>query len=232
MRYRCAVIDDDGRRQRDLRLILGRHHWLRLLDICVRRYRPANSVIFQQGEPGGCVVMISSGRVRVVVRDGSGAEILVALRGPGDVIGEMAREPRVPRSATVTTVDDCVTHVVPAERFHDHLRRHGLVPAYHDYVASKVSEASAGTLQAARFTALRRVAGLLWQYVVLTERASGEGLRVPFTQEQIARDLGLVRSTVAAQLATLRRVGVLSEGRSLVIGDADALEAVARGDAM
>jgi len=59
--------------------------------------------------------------------------------------------------------------------------------------------------------------------VRLAPRTASDPMRVPFTQEELATSLGLARSTVAEQLAVLRRSGALASGRPLVVADLELL---------
>ncbi|MEU4800836.1 Crp/Fnr family transcriptional regulator [Actinosynnema sp. NPDC023587] len=67
-----------------------------------RRVRyAAGEHLMRQGEPGDCVLLVESGRVKVVVRDGSGHERLLGIRGGGELLGEMSCVDDGPRSASV-----------------------------------------------------------------------------------------------------------------------------------
>jgi CRP-like cAMP-binding protein len=61
---------------------------------------PTGHVICQKGDPGDCVYVIASGRVRV--HDG---ERTLAILGKRDVFGEMAVLDAEPRSASVTAME-------------------------------------------------------------------------------------------------------------------------------
>src|SRR4051812_45120814 len=63
-------------------------------------YRPAVTV-FHEGDDAGPVVVLLSGRVKVATI-GAGREAIVAVRGPGELIGELSAIDGGPRSATVT----------------------------------------------------------------------------------------------------------------------------------
>lgn len=74
---------------------------------------PAGQVLMRQGDRGSEMFVLASGRVRVE-RDGQ----VLAERGPGDVIGEIALLSEGPRTATVTTVDPARLLVVAHREFH------------------------------------------------------------------------------------------------------------------
>ncbi len=66
-----------------------------------RSYRPGE-VIFRQGDDGATMILILSGSVEIL-KDG----IVIARRGPGEFIGEMALVEDTPRFATVVAQTDC-----------------------------------------------------------------------------------------------------------------------------
>ena len=57
-------------------------------------------VITRQGEDGNCMFVIQSGEVEIV-READGREVQLAVRGEGEVFGEMAIFERHVRMATV-----------------------------------------------------------------------------------------------------------------------------------
>ena len=85
--------------------------------------RPAGSVLFRQGEPGGAMYLIEGGRVRIHLRDEDGDEVPLAERAAGDFFGEMAILDGKPRSAAATVLDDARLAVLSREHFHAFLRR-------------------------------------------------------------------------------------------------------------
>lgn len=67
------------------------------------KYGP-RSVLVHQDEPSTHVVIILAGWTKVTRSTANGYEALLALRGPGDVVGEGSAVSGRPRSATVTTL--------------------------------------------------------------------------------------------------------------------------------
>lgn len=60
-------------------------------------------IIIRQGDIGDCMYVIQEGQVEVFVVQG-GQEVRLALRGEGDVFGEMAIFEKEKRSATIRAV--------------------------------------------------------------------------------------------------------------------------------
>lgn len=68
---------------------------------------PRGSLIMRQGEIGRDIYIVFSGRVGVFKENGGAAPLLLAMLGVGAVIGEIALLKELPRTATVTTIEDC-----------------------------------------------------------------------------------------------------------------------------
>jgi CRP/FNR family transcriptional regulator, cyclic AMP receptor protein len=78
----------------------------------------------RQGEPGGFVYTLVSGLVKVTRDEINGTRLLLAVRGPGEVIGDVSVLDGGLRSATVTTLDRCETVGLPAGRFRELMTIH------------------------------------------------------------------------------------------------------------
>ena len=86
------------------------------------RYSPG-SVLISQGEKGLGLFIITKGTVRITRANGpGGAEELLATAGMADIVGEMALLDDLPRSATVTAVDEVSVLVLPKGEFRMILR--------------------------------------------------------------------------------------------------------------
>lgn len=82
---------------------------------------PAGETIFREGSLGGCAYVIGSGLVEILVSR-NGGEMLLARRGPGEVLGEMAMIDERPRSATARAVEDCELIRISREQIHNRIR--------------------------------------------------------------------------------------------------------------
>ncbi len=79
------------------------------LDWLFQRTEPvsirAGDVLIQEGGPGDALFIVVDGEFEITKRSGQ-HDIVIALRAPGEVIGEMALLEPVPRSATVRALRD------------------------------------------------------------------------------------------------------------------------------
>lgn len=77
-----------------------------LLSFLLKEERcPAGTVIFREGDGGRTVYLIRAGQI-VAVRGDLKSPAILGIRGPGEVIGEMALLEHRPRSASVIALDD------------------------------------------------------------------------------------------------------------------------------
>jgi len=92
---------------------------------CRERTYSAGTPLIKQGDTGVGLYILTKGRVRVTQEQGPDrAEKVLGVNGPGDVFGEMALLDDLPRSATVTAIDDVTALLLPVWEFRTTLRNH------------------------------------------------------------------------------------------------------------
>ncbi|NEE37495.1 cyclic nucleotide-binding domain-containing protein, partial [Streptomyces sp. SID7982] len=88
--------------------------------------RPAGKTLLWQGTEGTQVLALLDGLVKVVRTDRDGRKRLLAFRGPGEILGEMALRPGDVRLADVQAMSMCKVSVIPADDFRRLAREHKL----------------------------------------------------------------------------------------------------------
>lgn len=73
-------------------------------------------IIVKQGEPGDCMYIIQEGVVEVINETERG-EVRLALRGKGEIVGEMAIFEGKPRSATIRALGDARVLTIDKKNF-------------------------------------------------------------------------------------------------------------------
>src|SRR5210317_1367296 len=76
------------------------------------------TTIFRQGDPGGSMYVIRTGKVRVL-KESHGRQRVVTILGPGDFFGEMAVVTGRPRSATAEVIEEAELLKVPADKLQE-----------------------------------------------------------------------------------------------------------------
>jgi CRP/FNR family transcriptional regulator, cyclic AMP receptor protein len=161
-------------------------------------------VLFSAGDPGDTVIVVVSGRVKVVVRSADGGELTLAVVRPGGVLGEVSAADGGPRSADAEVLEDCRLLFIPAGVVRGLC---GRVPAVALALAGSVAASLRRLTEAASdlvFLDLpRRVAKVL-----LSQPRGEDGVIGPkMTQEQLARQVGGTRQSVNAALRGFERRG-------------------------
>ncbi len=89
-----------------------------------RKYSPGSTLI-KQGDSGVGLYVIISGHVKTTLaKNPDRAEVDLGTSGPGSVLGEMALLDDLPRSATITAVDDVTALLLPVWEFRTTIRSH------------------------------------------------------------------------------------------------------------
>ena len=92
---------------------------------CQERKYSAGSTLIKQGDTGVGLYVIVSGHVKTTqAKNPDRAEVDLGTYGPGNVLGEMALLDDLPRSATVTAVDDVTALLLPVWEFRATVRDH------------------------------------------------------------------------------------------------------------
>jgi CRP/FNR family cyclic AMP-dependent transcriptional regulator len=96
-----------------------------LAESCQERKYSAGTRLISQGDTGVGLYIITSGKVHITHSSGPGQpEEDLGTAGAGDVLGEIALLDDLPRSATITAVEDVTALLLPVWEFRTVLRNH------------------------------------------------------------------------------------------------------------
>jgi CRP/FNR family transcriptional regulator, cyclic AMP receptor protein len=86
--------------------------------------------IFLEGTPGECAYIIESGSVEVSKTKSNGQVISLGTLYGKDLFGELGLIDGLPRTATVTAIEDCTVSILTQEAFNSLARRNpqSLIP--------------------------------------------------------------------------------------------------------
>ena len=183
-----------------------------LLDGGLRRTFAADEILIREGDPADFLHVIVSGWVRVSTVLPDGRELVYALRGPGDVLGELAALHGWDRTASVRSLKPITAVQLTAAQFQACLRSRpeigiGLIKT----LAVRLRESELARVGTVSLDVSHRVARHLAG--LMAER----GAAIEFTQEEIANQLGASRRAVARAMAMLRERGVITTGRRRIV---------------
>lgn len=178
------------------------------------------------------MAVVLEGRVKVVRLTDSGAATLLAVRGPGELLGELSALDGRPRSATVTALESGRLLIIAAERFRQWLSGHP-VPTVQllTVLAGRLREADRARAVFATTDVGSRLAQRLLELAATYGVPEGDTLRIdlPVTQHELAGWVGGSREAVAKAMHRMRARGVVGTGRrSVTVLDVDSLRRLAR----
>ncbi|MGR4882954.1 Crp/Fnr family transcriptional regulator [Streptomyces sp. LARHCF249] len=188
--------------------------------------------LMHQHEPSSHILLVLHGWTKVTAVAPNGYQALLALRGPGDILGESAALTRRVRSATVTALEPVRAVAVDHDSFRAFL---AACPAAALQLLALTSDrtraADQRRLEFASLSVRERLAVLLLDLSRTHGRPGPTGveLSVPLTKEELAGAVGASREMVQRELRELRERGVVITGRrTLVIVRPDVLRRIAQ----
>jgi CRP-like cAMP-binding protein len=191
----------------------------------------ANAVLFHEGDPSRHVALIERGWVKVTATSRRGWEALLAIRGAGDILGELSAVDGRPRLATVRGLTQVEATVITAERLHSCMTtRPEIAMALLRHLAASLREADGRRAEYGASNGDSRLATLLLELVERHGIPAPEGMLIdlPLTQQDLAASVGVSREVVARTLRVLRsRRIVLTSRRRIVVARPDLLQSLA-----
>jgi CRP/FNR family transcriptional regulator, cyclic AMP receptor protein len=203
-----------------------------LLGPGLRQTFARDDLLMHQGDPTDHVYVLRSGWVRITVTSPDGHEVLLALRGPGDMIGELAAIQHWPRMGTVRALERVDAVLLSGQQFVASLyARPGIAIGVIKMLAERLLEAETMRVSSATLDVSQRVAAYLLQLADRHGIAGRDGIIItmPLTQQDLANSVGASRRAVARSMAVLRsRHVVLTARKRIVVARPDVLSSFAR----
>lgn len=187
----------------------------------IRAFR-RGQVVFTAGDPGDTLVVVVSGRVKVVLHSADGGELTLTMVGPGEVLGDISVADGGPRSTDAETLADSRLLLVPQAAVREVCAR---VPA----AANALTGSLAATLRRLTESASdlvfldlpRRVAKTL----LSQPRGRGGIIEPSLSQEELAHQAAGTRQSVNAALRGFERRGWIEvRGRAVLVKEPAALD--------
>jgi CRP/FNR family transcriptional regulator, cyclic AMP receptor protein len=192
---------------------------------------PSGATMCVEGEPATHVFFLMAGWVKILSTTNDGREIVLALRGDGDIVGDIAGATTGHRTATIQAVDKVQALIVRYDTFSSFLDASpGASRAYRRVVTQKWNDADATLRSRAVTTGGQRLAGLLLELAGRHGRGTDGVIHLvmPLSQEELASLAGTSRATVTRALSNWRKRGFIRTGqRRVTIIDATGLRQVA-----
>jgi CRP-like cAMP-binding protein len=161
----------------------------------------SDEVLFLAGDPGDGCYRVEQGLLKVSMIAPTGAERILAIVGPGGIVGELSTIDGLPRSASVTAVRASALSFISRFAFQDFAKQHAEV--YQHLVtllAARLRETD-GVVAAGSFLPLKgRVARALLDLAEAFGQDVGQGrvlIRQKVSQSDVAAMAGIARENVS-----------------------------------
>jgi len=195
-----------------------------------RDYSPGATICLE-GDPATHVYVLLAGWVKILSTTRDGHEIVLALRGDGDIVGETGGETTGRRNATIQAVGKVRALTVPYEKFSSFLdTSQGADRAYRRVVTRKFNDADTLLRRRAVTTGAQRLAALLLDLAGRHGREVNGATYVvmPLSQEELASLAGTSRATITRAYGNWRKRGLIHTGqRRITILDVPGLQRIA-----
>lgn len=197
-------------------------HLESILRVTEQRSAPKHTVLFSQGDRGDSLYLILTGRVKAVLYAEDGRELILAVLGPGEIVGEMALfDLEEQRSATVVAAEDSEFLVLSGHQFKNVLNQNPAIAfSVIRTLSQRLKETSSRIANLIFLDTYSRVGRYLLDLAKRQGKrlADGSVLVTRPPQQEIAHYIGSSRETVSRALNDLEKQGLIRlAGRKILL---------------
>jgi len=193
------------------------------------RHLKAGERLFAIGDSGDGCFLLEQGLLKATAASPLGEERIIAILGPGAIVGELSMIDGLPRSASVVAMRDCVLRFVSRKAFQQRANTsetHQLLLAI---LATRLRQVHEDLVATTFLTVKARVARALLTLAGYIGQPSDEGhfvFQERITLADLAAMAGVARENVSRALSEWRRRNVVLTGVSpgYVLNDVAALK--------
>lgn len=186
--------------------------WATIKELGRFRRIPDGTWLTIQGSDDRTVYAIVEGSVRIVLTGSSGSEAVVGMRGPGELVGEMAALDELPRSASMQAKGPIVAYTLSSEQFARFLEAH---PEASYRLLTTMAKRLRELVQMHAMRAESLTARIAWTLLSMMEEVGSSELRL--TQQELAEWTGATREATARILTDFRKDGAVETRRGRII---------------
>jgi CRP/FNR family transcriptional regulator, cyclic AMP receptor protein len=182
----------------------------------IRRTYARGHALFHEHGTADRVVVLLSGFAKLSRLSEDGREVILAIRGPGDLLGEQSAIDGRPRSATATALDPVTAMVLSTPDFVRLLESEPRVAlVVLKMLSHRLREADMQRMELSLQDTTARVATRILE---LSERFGNQAgadveIHLPISQEELAGWTGCSRDSVVKALQAMRNLGWIETGR-------------------
>jgi CRP/FNR family cyclic AMP-dependent transcriptional regulator len=190
-----------------------------LTSVVTRKSLPRSSTVMASGDPTDSLYIVLSGRLKVMMSDAEGKEVILSILGPGEFFGEMGLIDDSPRSASVVSIEPCELLCIAKRDFKKCLAENfDMAQAVMRGLVRRLRDADRKIGSLALLDVYGRVARLLLD---MAETVDGEKIvtkRLP--KQDIAKMIGASREMVSRVMKDLQMGGYIEvRGSNIVLRD-------------
>jgi CRP/FNR family cyclic AMP-dependent transcriptional regulator len=190
-----------------------------LATVFSRRSAARGAMIMAAGDPTDSLYIVLSGRLKVMMSDADGKEVILNILGPGEFFGEMGLIDDSPRSASVVAIEPCELISISKRDFKRCLAENfEMTMALMRGLVRRLRDADRKIGSLALLDVYGRVARLLLD---MSETVNGQKIvtrRLP--KQDIAKMIGASREMVSRVMKDLQMGGYIEmRGSSIVLRD-------------
>lgn len=177
------------------------------------RTYPSNSNLIMADQPGEVVYIILSGTVKIHNEQTDGKDVVLAILGPGDIVGEMSLLDSSGRSASVVTLEESTLLWMGRSEFQDCLDRYPLVSRNLVRILTQRVRLANELIQAlATLDVHGRLARQLLAFAEKYGQATSSGevsIPIRLTQGELADLVGASRKRVNQAMVVFKNLGYI-----------------------
>jgi len=190
-----------------------------LTSVVTRKSLPRSSTVMASGDATDSLYIVLSGRLKVMMSDAEGKEVILSILGPGEFFGEMGLIDDAPRSASVVSIEPCELLSIAKRDFKKCLAENfEMAQAVMRGLVRRLRDADRKSGSLALLDVYGRVARLLLD---MAETVDGEKIvtkRLP--KQDIAKMIGASREMVSRVMKDLQMGGYIEmRGSNIVLRD-------------
>jgi len=190
-----------------------------LASVVTRKSATRSTTVMAGGDATDSLYIVLSGRLKVMMSDADGKEVILSILGPGEFFGEMGLIDDAPRSASVVAIEACELLSIAKRDFKKCLADNfEMAMAVMRGLVRRLREADRKIGSLALLDVYGRVARLLLD---MSETVEGEKIvtkRLP--KQDIAKMIGASREMVSRVMKDLQMGGYIEvRGSNIVLRD-------------
>src|SRR3989304_3100763 len=184
-----------------------------------RKSYPRNSTVMAAGDPTDALYIVISGRLKGMMSDDEGREVILAILSQGEFFGEMGLIDEAPRSATVIAIEPCELLTINKMDFKKCLQENfEICTGVLKGLVKRLREADRKIGSLALMDVYGRVARLLMEMAETVDGQKVVTKKLP--KQDIAKMIGASREMVSRGMKDLQMGGYIEvRGQTIIVHD-------------